>query len=99
MPPPIRCLISQNSTLSGIKARSEHKKQCVHLRLDLLSNEHGGHEGPQPEDGIAADFFKQGIHRVRFEQSWAWYSSFVPFRVVRVAPVVEPKLGGRPFIL
>ena len=92
MPPPIRCPHPAEFYLIWIKTRSEHKKQYVRFGLDLLSDEHRGHEGPQPEHGIAVDFSKQGTHGVRFEQSWAWYPSFVPCRVVQV---VEPKLAGR----
>ena len=40
----------------------QHKKQRVRFGLELLSGEHHGHEGQQPEQGIVTDFFEQGIH-------------------------------------
>ena len=40
----------------------QHEKQRVRFGLELLSGEHHGHEGQQPEQWIVTDFFKQEVH-------------------------------------
>ena len=40
----------------------QHKKKRVRFGLDLVSSEHHGHEGQQPEQGIVTDFLKQEVH-------------------------------------
>ena len=40
----------------------QHEQQRVRFGRELLSGEHHGHEGQQPEQGIVTDFLKQEVH-------------------------------------
>jgi hypothetical protein len=64
-----------SSAASVTIARTDSIKRSVCFGLDLVSGEHHGHEGQQPEQGIATDFFKQEVHagsrRQRYVRLWS----------------------------
>jgi hypothetical protein len=64
----------------------QRKKQRVRFGLELLSSEHHGHEGQQPEQGIVTKFFKQGAHGGSLERSGTFaFSLFDPRTLCRQA--------------